>query len=429
MHKVTLVFGEYLKRSVTLPISLTYRDHRTTSSYNKDQLVFFLVGQLRMHSHRWKRISLKLSDQYFPHLLTTPYNVSSLEHLSLDLNGCLERCCIRLNLKSAKNLKSFEYSGPKYLRVDNIDFHWEQLEEVSFQYSGSRGGVVSSGHLECLALCRNITTCSLDAYTGDDIHSQTITLPCLRVLRVGVSGWRPNLNGAIDFLILPHLQRLEIDSDSFFYPGSFSTFHDCKVSNLLERSRCSLSHLSIQGVSLPCDEILRCLELSSTLSSFSYIPHAQSYDPFCDVIYYLRVGWSLAERDRIPTEEHETQAGFLVLLPELRELTVGTSKPAYLKTIMALLWSRGGSRAGAAGVAALRRVRVVFLDTMKRPADPVHVACLRTELQEWVSEMKKEKNGSEIVEGGLETFTGITPPPSRQFTIGGSMPVMVCGGL
>ena len=109
-------------------------------------------------------------------------------------------------------------------------------------------------------------------------------------------------------------------------------------------------------------------------------------------------------RDQTPAAE------FPALLPELREITVGTSKPACLDMIMAMLRSRGGSR--AAGVVALQRVRVVFLHRVspwlsgeERPAVPARVTCFQMELQEWVSEMEKEKDDSGMVEASLDIMT------------------------
>ena len=258
------IFGVYSKRSQTLSISLTCINALFDAESDK-KLVFFLVAQLLTHSHRWKGISLrKLSHRYFPCLLSTPCDLSSLEHLSIVDDGHASRpYTIRLNLKSAKNRKSFEYSRIGKLLVDNVDFHWDQLEEVSFQYGydNPTDAPISSEHLERLSLCRNITTFSLGIGTGDDIHSQTITLPCLQALRVALL----RSKCTIDFLILPQLQTLEINSDSDLYTTSHTSFDDCKIINLLKRSRCSLSHLSIQGANLSFDEILRCLELSSTL--------------------------------------------------------------------------------------------------------------------------------------------------------------------
>lgn len=88
-------------------------------------------------------------------------------------------------------------------------------------------------------------------------------------------------------------------------------------------------------------------------------------------------------------------------MPGLREIALGTSNERSLDMMMAVLRSRGEARASAAGVAALRRVEVVFFDSPRivvgrlgvQRCEPSseRVASFRRELQQWVSENEKAK--------------------------------------
>ena len=297
-----------------------------------------LVHQLQTHSRRWKRISLDLSGHYFPHLLTfTSCDLSSLEQLciigALGYGGCLD-------LECARNLKSFAYcrDGPDSL-VEKINLRWEQLEEVSFQLGRRGHGHISYGHFECLALCQNITTCSLrtcEGYPYTKTDWPKVTLPCLRTLRVRLGSFSHNVNRVVRFLILPQLQTLDI-SPEFQVQYAFPLSEDNRFSDLLELSNCSLRYLSIEGVNLPSNDILRCLKLSDTLLSFRYIPDPLSQGGFGDVDCKLRA-LPLVVREQIQLCKS--------LVPELREITLGTSVQAYMDTTIAVFRSCGGACSG-----------------------------------------------------------------------------------
>ncbi|KAH0839383.1 hypothetical protein J3R83DRAFT_81 [Lanmaoa asiatica] len=67
--RVKPMFDLHLKRSGTLPISLTFTDHRIYDS-TTENLISLLVGRLRTHARRWKHISLQLPSCYFSLLFT-----------------------------------------------------------------------------------------------------------------------------------------------------------------------------------------------------------------------------------------------------------------------------------------------------------------------------------------------------------------------
>lgn len=315
--RVTHVFDLYLMRSGTLPMSLTFADYRRHATRTTN-LVSLLVDRLRTHSRRWRYISLRMSCGYFALLFTfTPCDFSSLEHLSISGDAIWRNgpCC--LNLKSATNLKSFAYSGPGHSSSDRIDLDWERLAEVSFEFT--RHGGELPRLFGYLAQCQNITTCSLGVHHNswmDPSDGQIITLPCLRTLRIRRFHPRSHACVVTDSLVLPQLETLEIDA--FISAGladTSSPWHDRNFSSLLARSGCTLRHLSIQGAYFPNDELVRCLALSPTLSSFRFIPSPRSQD-IEDVLYRLDMSRS---QDAGPRPlGYGLVDGLLV--PELREM-------------------------------------------------------------------------------------------------------------
>ena len=369
--RVKSVFDLYLKRSGTLPISLTFNDHRVYH-YATLNLVSLLVDQLRTHSRRWKRISLHLPGKYFMVWPTT----------------------FRLNLQSAPNLKSFAYSGPGPRYDSNLIIHWKGLAEVLFDFrSDNIINVTLSDSLQFryLAQCQNLTTCTLGVdRTWWLVAHNPITLPVLRTLRI--HGFSPfsSVCKVIDPLILPQLQTLDIeatvgaDDDRSDLP-----WQDGNLTKLLKRSGCALRHLSIQNLRFPSDKLVRCLELSPTLTSLRFIPFPRSQD-IMGVIHRLNVSHAVVGhgakivRDLGP------------LVPELGEITLGSWVEGDLNLMVAMFRSRIGIRAGAVGIAALRRVEVVLYDLRHgrggAPGDKSDkVTRLRTQLARLVSENEDEQ--------------------------------------
>ena len=409
--RVKPMFDLHLKRSGALPISLTFTDNRFYHAATED-LICLLVDRLREHSRRWKSISLQMSCGYFPLLFTfMPCDLSSLEHLYIngDVLGQRIVTTLCLSLESAKHLKSFAYSGPGHSLNDKIDLHWDRLGEVSFEFAPHNGmSSTLSRQFKRLAQCQNITTCSLGIdrpFWLDLDRDQTITLPCLRTLRVRRLSSYSHARTVIDPLILPQLQTLEIDAAILVgWDGLTSPWHDRNFSNLLVRSGCTLRHLSIQDVDFPNDELVRCLALSRTLTSFRFIPCPRSQD-IVDVIRKLDISEPVVPvGDQTPrrTQLHDATGsgqkyvGDGPLVPGLREITLASSVERYLDLMMAMCRSRVGAR--AAKVAALRHVEMVFFDmshgmdearTSSVPRD--RLGSFRRELARWVSENEDEE--------------------------------------
>ena len=365
VSRAKFVIDLYLARSGALPISLTFIDHRLYHDATRD-LISLLVDRLQTHSRRWKRILLDLPSDYFPQLCAfTPCDLSSLEHLYISgdvLGGHL--AAPYLDLESAVNLKSFSYTGPGDSLDDTIDFQWERLAEVSFDFV-PHDGIISTlaRRFRYLARCQSLTTCSLGiegAFSSGSDANQTIILPCLQTLRVRRLSPQSHACTVIDVLVLPQLQTLEIDAVVYEDREDWTpVWLNRNFSNLLTRSGCSLHHLSIQDVDFPNKELLRCLALSCTLKSFCFIPCPRSKD-ISDVIRKLDVFKTrTSTRPRRHGDDGQRKGP---LVPALREITLGTSEEEYLDAMLAMLRSRSGSRARAARVAALRHVEVVFFD-------------------------------------------------------------------
>ena len=384
VRRVQPVFDLHLERSGTLPISLTFIDHRIYSR-STIELVGLLVNRLRAHSYRWRHISLHLSRVYFPLLsIFTLCGLLSLRHLHL--SGDVQERFIYppLNLESATNLKSLAYGGSSRSLDGTIHAHWEGLAEVSFDFVlGNPMGIPFFQQFTHLAQCRNITTCSLGINQTLLNGDQAITLLHLQTLRVRrLSG----LSDAtfLDALILPQLQTLEIDSASLI--GSGLPWHHRNFSNLLARSGCTLRHLSIQDVEFPSDEVVRCLVASHALTSLRFIPYPRSQD-ITNVIHALDVSRGAPDQTLIQGHE-QIIIGNGPLLAELREVMLATSQEGCLDLIMAMLRSR------AEKVVALRRVEVEYFYLPHRQGDQLErVAAFRRELAQWVSEIEA-KNGS-----------------------------------
>lgn len=398
VQRVKPVFDLYLKLSGALPMSLTFTDHRICHSTTED-LISLLVDRLRTHARRWKWISLQLSCGYFPLLFTfTPCDLSSLEHLYISGDVFQHTITtLRLNLESATNLKSFTYSGPRHSMDDRTDVHWESLEEVSFEFAPHSGtSSTLSRHFRHLAQCQNMTTCSLGIgrpFWPSLNDGQTITLPCLQTLRVRRLSSYSNARTAIDPLILPQLQTLEIDASNLIIWNEH--WHDHTFSSLLARSGCTLRRLSIQDVDFPNDELVRCLAVSHELTSFRFIPCPRSQN-LGDVIRKLDVSRYIAAA-RTRGDRRRVANG--PLIPQLREITLASSVEGCLDLMMEMFRSRVGAHAQAAGVAALRRAEVVFFDmSHDTDADRVSVpgarlgrlAGFRADLARWVSENKND---------------------------------------
>ena len=237
--RVKPVFDLHLKRSGMLPISLTFTDRRIYHPGTED-LITLLVDRLRTHARRWKCISLHLSCGYFPLLFTfTSCDLPSLEHLYIIGDVVITRpITFPLNLESATKLKSFAYSGPGPSVGDSIQLRWESLAEVSFEFAPRCGLSFLSRQFSHLAQCQNISTCSLGIDRAWDLHGgqpiilpspQPITLPCLQTLRVRRLSPNAHARSAIDLLILPQLQTLEIDASFFDTEGHVFAGNTCIV--------------------------------------------------------------------------------------------------------------------------------------------------------------------------------------------------------
>ncbi|KIJ59783.1 hypothetical protein HYDPIDRAFT_43812 [Hydnomerulius pinastri MD-312] len=350
--KVRPALDLWLKRSATLPISLTFTDHRIYHGATED-LIYLLVDRLRNNSRRWKSLSLQLSCGYFPLLFTfTPCDLASLEHLSIngDVLGQRIVTTLNLNLTSATKLKSLAYSGPGRSVDDRIHIDWDRLTYVSFEFSPHDGtSFTLSRQFRQLAQCQNVTTCSLGiglpfrfAFGGQ----QTITLPCLETLRVRRLLPRSHASSAIDYLILPQLQTLEIDA-AIFVSWNMK-WHDRQFCNLLTRSACSLENLYIKDVDFPNEELLRCLANSHKLKSLSFIPCPLSQN-ILDIIEKLDIS---------------RPAGGLPMaspyLPQLQTLRLACTRVACFDGMLKMLTSRSGARASVAGVTNLECFELVF---------------------------------------------------------------------
>ena len=413
VRRVQPVFDLHLERSGTLPISLTFTDHRTYSTATRN-LVCLLVDRLRTHSRRWWHVSLHLSCGYFPLLSTfTPCDLSSLRHLHLSVEGRERFVAPPLNFESAINLKSLAYSGCSRSVNGVNDAHWERLEEVSFDFTLHNSmGYPSFQQFMHLPQCRNITTCSLGIdQPSSPNDNQAITLPHLRTLRVRRLSPESDAN-FLDYLLLPQLQTLEVDTAFHIdWYGSSPPWHHRNFSNLLTRSGCALRHLSIQDVDFPSDEVVRCLAVSHALASLRFIPYPRFQD-ITDVIRALDVSRAVpVVGDQTLVQGHDqTAVGNGPLLAELREVTFGTSQEGCLDSMMAMFRSRGGTCARAAKVAALRRVEVVFLYLPHCPEDQLaRVAAFQREVAQWVSESEAENGGEKIGER-LEASVVIDSP-------------------
>ncbi|KAF9236990.1 hypothetical protein BU15DRAFT_24972, partial [Melanogaster broomeanus] len=332
VSRVIPALDMWLKKSSTLPISLTLTDVRDYHSVTRD-LIYILVDRLRNNSRRWRSISLQLPGDYYPLLFTfTPCDLASLEHLSIDGNmyGQGRPTVAHLNLQSATNLKSFAYNGPGNFVNDRISVAWNRLTEVSLGFA-SRPGVSNTlrRYIRQLAQCQNITTCSLGL--GLPIHAgQPITLPYLRTLRVRPILFGCHARSVVDALILPQLQALEIDAVTLVTQW-VERWHDCQFSNLLARSSCSLERLHIRNVYFPIEELLRCLAHSRDLKSLCFIPYPRN-----DISSELDVS-RLAGAELVVSP----------IVPRLQELKLACTSETTVERIMKMVVSRVGASANA----------------------------------------------------------------------------------
>ena len=411
--RVQSVLDRHLKRSDPLPISLTLTDHRILDHhFDTNDLVSLLVDRLRTHARRWKCISLHLSCDYFPLLSTfTPCDLFSLEHLNINGDVLRRSPTFDLNLASATNLKSFAYTGAGPVSQERIQLHWESLEEVSFGFAPHYGKSCTLHHqLRYLAECRNITTCSL----GLDRHLSVgppgpITLPCLQTLRVRRLSSDTHASVAIDRLILPRLQTLEIDTARFVTWNH--RWHNRNFSGLLARSRCTLLHLSIRDVDFPNDELVRCLALSPELTSLRFIPCPRSQD-ISDVIHAMDVSQGATGAQTTAAADVTNPVRLVTLL---REITLASSVEGYLDLMLGMFRSRVGPHARTADVATLRRAEVIFFDMwhdrVRVPGDQLErVTRFRADLTQWVSESRDGTGKENEDEDGVEASVDVDSP-------------------
>ncbi|KAF9241092.1 hypothetical protein BU15DRAFT_45249, partial [Melanogaster broomeanus] len=367
VSKASLALDVWLKMSSTLPISFIFTDHRIYHPDTQD-LIRLLVDRLRQNSRQWKSISLQLSSAYFPTLFTfTLCDLASLEHLSINSEGDVLTIQTRahLNLTYAMNLKSLAYGALGDDVHDRISIAWDQLTEVSFEFTPSWGispQVPVSRHFPQLAQCQNIITCSLGI--GERVRSRTagsITLPLLRTFRIRRLSPRSHVRSAIDPLILPQLQTLEIDA-ALLVVGWPPRWHDRQFSDLLARSSCSLQNLSIRDVYFPDEELFRCLAHSRELKSLCFMPCPRTHDILA-ITRKLDVSRSAGA---------DTAVGRVGAY--LRELKLACTSESCFEVIMKMLVSRVGASARAAGVDALRRFELVFFDLSTETASSARSA-------------------------------------------------------
>ncbi|KAF9236984.1 hypothetical protein BU15DRAFT_49312 [Melanogaster broomeanus] len=338
----------WLTMSSTLPISLTLTDRQMYYSDTVDMIIL-LVHQLKWYSRRWKSISLQLSGSYFPRLFTfTPCDLPSLEHLSITGDVLRFQKRAHLDLTCATNLKSLAYGALGDGVHDKISVAWDRLTEVSFEFTPSWGiDFRVSRHFPQLAQCQNIVTCSLGI--GERVHfraSGSITLPLLRTLRIRRLSPRSHIRSAIDPLILPQLQTLEIDAA--FLVSRKTCWHRHQFSNLLPRSSCSLENLSIRDVDFPDQELFRCLAYSRELKSLCFMPCPRTHDILA-ITKKLDVSSSVGGRHDVGR-----------LGAHLHELKLACTSESCFEGIMKMFVSRFGKSARIARVDALRRFELVF---------------------------------------------------------------------
>ncbi|KAF9236993.1 hypothetical protein BU15DRAFT_76363 [Melanogaster broomeanus] len=394
VSRVIPALDMWLKKSSTLPISLTFTDDRSYDPVTED-LIYMLVDRLRNNSRRWQSISLQLSGTYFPLLFTfTPCDLASLEHLSI--NGIAfpvsrdefrwgRPSVAHLNLESATDLKSFAYIGPGDFVDDRISVAWDHLTEVSLTFARTLHLGMSNSlgrHFEQLAQCQNITTCSLGF--GLPFHAdQPITLPYLRTLLVRPISVEYHACSVMDVLILPQLQTLEIDTVTPMMRW-LTQWRDRQFSNLLARSSCSLERLYIWNVYFPKEELLRCLAHSRNLKSLCFLPYPR--DDISDELDISR----LAGAELVVSP----------VVPRLQELKLAYMDRITFERIMKMVVSRVGPSANAAGVDALRRLEemVVFkeVESTLAPLFPQGPAWVDTVLWHIKSSMPKERLGVEV---------------------------------
>ncbi|KAG9309756.1 hypothetical protein JVU11DRAFT_10130 [Chiua virens] len=416
--KVKAMLDLHLKRSAALPISITFTDLREWYAPTEEAVISLLADYLRTHAHRWKSITLHMSDHYFLRLFKfTPCNLACLEHLSINMSWdratrTLPRVRFPLlNLESAPNLKSFAYSGLDQSFIDDVRLNWEDLTEVSFDFTPHRPPRTALGrNIRVLARCQNITTCFLGIKDSvPDRAPNQIFLPNLRTLHVRRLAHIGYVRHMIDTLVLPQLQTLDITIDacccdvSGWTPRSSQLYRD--FSRLLAHSRCSLSHLSIQDSEFPTDDVVRCLALSPMLTSFCFIPNGRSYD-VGDVIRKLNVSHIAAGANWTLSGQGKKGDVDGVLVPQLRDITLGSSTQEHLELMMAMFRSRSDADAHAAGVASLRRVKVVFVDVLhgkaaSRERTLGRLARFRKDLSQWASKYETGREGEEGLEASV----------------------------
>ncbi|KAG6371749.1 hypothetical protein JVT61DRAFT_9100 [Boletus reticuloceps] len=160
--------------------------------------------------------------------------------------------------------------------------------------------------------CQDITTCFLGIDRPPPIGAnRLITLPCLQTFRVRRLSPDAYAADAIDPLILPQPQTLEIDA-----------FH------LVIRRQCShhsnFSDLSIQDADFPNDEFIRSLALSPALTSFP-CPRSRWH-------LEMDVSWGDLILTRERRNGHVAHAGSFV--SQLREVSLASSVEGYLEELM-----------------------------------------------------------------------------------------------
>jgi hypothetical protein len=259
----------WLDRSRSQPLSLYLGEHpfgEGGSSPVRDILALFIS-----HAHRWRIVSLDLSDAVQDLFCAVPHGtMPSLELFDISARNwssdSLERLSVCLHSSPSLRRIGWVNSTWKYLPTSLC---WHQLTEITL------GGVQNSEHLfEILTACHVlkvlvIQNLSLITPRPTDGH---ILLPCLQRLRFG---YVSDVARILDGLFLPKLTELHLE---YGFRGSIPDGWNSTL-NLLHRSGCQLNAFAYSESDFDEAQLVHVL----AMPNFSHISNIHLGGPISDV--------------------------------------------------------------------------------------------------------------------------------------------------
>ncbi|KAH7888281.1 hypothetical protein F5I97DRAFT_979549 [Phlebopus sp. FC_14] len=354
---VSSALSIWLRRSSSLPLSLSFKDPRIFQK-DTEELVIWLLCQIKEHAQRLRSIHLQFSPEYFIQLsILSLCKFTSLESFSVHVDHLVWRSAsasVTFDLTSARRLKTLSYTGPDQRIREQLLVDWDRLTKIAFQYDLHEGAGETSTlarHFNALALCQNLTVLSIGIGEPFNRHTDDfIVLPHLHTLQIRRLSRRSHARVIVDAFVLPQLEILDIDSAILTCWDDWGTravyWHDSQFSEMLARSGCKLKELYVKDVAFPDAELMHCLASAApTLTHFSFLPYPRS-QPIKFLI------------DHLHTAPHTPRCQFL----KLQNLELGCAHTKHFEQLADMVESRTGAQAVGTGVTPLADFRLVFYD-------------------------------------------------------------------